>query len=70
MEAHGLFITVQASLQSPEHAGSVGEVCGLSCPTCGIFVPQTGIKSILSALEGEFLTPGQPGSPWGSSFDH
>ena len=70
MEACGLFIAVQASLQSPERAGSVVEVCGLSCPTCGIFVPQPGIKSILPALEGEFLTPGQPGSPWGGSFDH
>ena len=44
------------------HLGSVVVAWGLSCSTsCGILVPQPGIKSESSALEGGFLITGS----WG-----
>ena len=36
-------------------------LCRLTCPTtCGILVPQVGIKPTPSVLQGRFLTTGNP----------
>ena len=41
------------------------EACGFSCPkVCRILVPQSGIKPMSPALQGEFLTLVHQGSPW------
>ena len=46
---------------APERAGSVVVARGLSCPAaCGILVPRPGIDPASLALEGGFLTTGQP----------
>ena len=38
---------------------------GLVAPTaCGISIPQPGIEPVSPALEGGFLTTGQPGKSW------
>ena len=51
-------------VKAPELAGSAVVVNGFSCSqACGIFVPQTSIKSASPALEGGFLTTGPQGSP-------
>lgn len=51
----------QASLEW--RTGSVLMAHGLSCPaTCGVFVPEPGIKPTSSTLECGFLTRGPPGT--------
>ena len=46
------------------HLGSVVAALRLSCPmACGILVPRPGVTPTSPALQGEFLTPGPPGSP-------
>ena len=48
---------------------SVVVAYGLRCPaTCGILVPQPGIKSASPALEGRFFTTGPPGKSLVSYF--
>ena len=43
-------------------ASSVVVTRGISCSsTCGILVPQPGIKPVSPALQGRFLTTGPPG---------
>ena len=45
-----------------QHAGSLVEACGLSCPAaCGILAPRPGIEPASPALEGGFFTTGPPG---------
>lgn len=43
-----------------QHAGSLVEVCGLSCHLAWVLVPQPGIKSVSPAMESRFLTTGEP----------
>ena len=52
------------------HTDSIVAANGLSCPSaCGIFVSQQVIKPASPALEGRFLTTGQPGkSHWSLGF--
>ena len=55
---------------SLQHTGSVVAVCGLNCPpSCGIFVPQPGVKPAAPALQGRFLTSGPPGKLPSSEVD-
>ena len=52
-----------------EYAGSVVGAHGISClVTCGILIPQTGIKPESPALQGGFLTIGPSGKSQGSSL--
>ena len=49
------------STSTLEHMGSVVVTHGLSCSmACGTFVPQPGIKTVSSVLQGGFLIPGPP----------
>ena len=49
--------------------GSVVMAQELSCPTaCGILVLQSGIEPAFPALQGRFLTIGQPGNSREQSF--
>ena len=48
--------------RAPECTGSVAAASRLSCPAAwGILVSQPGIKPVLPAFEGRFLTTGPPG---------
>ena len=43
---------------------------GLSCSmACGILIPRAGIEPVSSALEGRFLTTGQPGKSSKTSYE-